>query len=674
MFLQSQDCQESLKKLLLLLILSFPLVARAQINADGVISMGRNALFYEDYVLSIQYFNQVIDAKPYLYAPYYYRAVAKYYLGDYMGAVKDCTASIERDPFIDDCYRLRAICYIMTGNYSDASNDYRLLIQRKSEDQAIWYNLVLCQTQQKQFASADSLLDAMIGKWPKYARCYMLKAQIALEQKDTVSADQLIEQTLRIDSFHVDALAAKAMLSMRKDSFKLAEQYYDRAIIQSPRQAGFFLGRALARYQQKKLRGAMDDYNVALDLSPDNYPGHYNRGLLRMQVGEDNLAIEDFDFVLKKEPGDRLALYNRAILHEKTGNYRAAIQDYTTVLKEYPDFLAGYENRARCRRKVGDNALALQDERKVTIAQLDEMYGQRKRPKRVTRKQKEQNIDEYQNLVVEDESDNIAKFYASDYRGRVQNRQVDVAPQPLYLLTFHPLAGDVVFRKDFAAFVENLNTSRLFKRKIYIASRQSVTSEEEIQEIDTENHHLAAEIGTRGASPAQLFALAMFAASKRDYVSALSSLDQALRQDSLFEAALFLRAGVRASQLETQEASQNSQTQIGSAIENFRISYRPVVHDLSNAISVDSHCAYLYYNRGCIYQKMKLNDEALRDYTQAIMMQPDLAEAYYNRGLLYVELNDYSKANLDLGKAGELGLYSAYSLIKHFRKAQQQKP
>lgn len=73
----------------LLLCLLIPLLGKAQLNADGVITIGRNALYYEDYALSIQYFNQVIQAKPYLYEPYYYRAVAKYYLGDYTGAASD---------------------------------------------------------------------------------------------------------------------------------------------------------------------------------------------------------------------------------------------------------------------------------------------------------------------------------------------------------------------------------------------------------------------------------------------------------------------------------------------------------------------------------------------------------------------------------------------------------
>ena len=54
------------------------MVGMAQFNTDRLLTTGRSALYYEDYVLSIQYFNQAIAAKPYLYDPWYYRAVAKY--------------------------------------------------------------------------------------------------------------------------------------------------------------------------------------------------------------------------------------------------------------------------------------------------------------------------------------------------------------------------------------------------------------------------------------------------------------------------------------------------------------------------------------------------------------------------------------------------------------------
>ena len=75
----------------------------AQLNTDRITAIGRNALYFEDYVLSIQYFNQVIRLKPYLSEPYFYRAIAKIQLEDYQGALNDCNAAIERNPFSPGC-------------------------------------------------------------------------------------------------------------------------------------------------------------------------------------------------------------------------------------------------------------------------------------------------------------------------------------------------------------------------------------------------------------------------------------------------------------------------------------------------------------------------------------------------------------------------------------------
>ena len=58
---------------LLLFYLFTLLPLHAQYNTDQLLKVGRAALFYEDYVLSIQYFNQAISAKPYLFEPWYYR-------------------------------------------------------------------------------------------------------------------------------------------------------------------------------------------------------------------------------------------------------------------------------------------------------------------------------------------------------------------------------------------------------------------------------------------------------------------------------------------------------------------------------------------------------------------------------------------------------------------------
>ncbi len=94
----------------------FPTLVCAQINTDRVMTIARNALYFEDYVLSIQYFNQVINAKPYLYEPYFFRALAKLNLEDFQGAEADCDAAIQRNPFVVGAYQIRGLARIRRVN------------------------------------------------------------------------------------------------------------------------------------------------------------------------------------------------------------------------------------------------------------------------------------------------------------------------------------------------------------------------------------------------------------------------------------------------------------------------------------------------------------------------------------------------------------------------------
>ena len=56
--------------------------------------------------------------------------------------------------------------------------------------------------------------------------------------------------------------------------------------------------------------------------------------------------------------------------------------------------------------------------------------------------------------------------------------------------------------------------------------------------------------------------------------------------------------------------------------------------------------------------------EAITQYSKAIELDAYLAPAYYNRALLYLEIGSQSEAEKDLSRAGELGLYKSYSLLK----------
>ena len=168
--------------LLLFCLFTF-LPLKAQFNTDRLITNGRSALYFEDYVLSIQYFNQVISAKPYLYEPWFFRGVAKYYLDDFAGAEADCTKAIERNPYVTNCYELRGLCRIRLDKYEEAAADYTNALKYDPDNQGLWHNRVLCYIRGKDYARALGQLDTLLTRWPKYSAGYSMRAEVYMQQE-----------------------------------------------------------------------------------------------------------------------------------------------------------------------------------------------------------------------------------------------------------------------------------------------------------------------------------------------------------------------------------------------------------------------------------------------------------------------------------------------------------
>ena len=132
--------RRALSALALLLV---TMLCNAQLNTVRVMEIGRNALYFEDYVLSIRYFNQVIDAKPFLYEPYFFRALAKYNLEDYASAVQDLDAAIDKNPYISRSYQLRGLCHAGTDSLVLAEKDLRKALTFNPINKDVWQNLAV---------------------------------------------------------------------------------------------------------------------------------------------------------------------------------------------------------------------------------------------------------------------------------------------------------------------------------------------------------------------------------------------------------------------------------------------------------------------------------------------------------------------------------------------------
>ena len=98
------------------------------------------------------------------------------------------------------------------------------------------------------------------------------------------------------------------------------------------------------------------------------------------------------------------------------------------------------------------------------------------------------------------------------------------------------------------------------------------------------------------------------------------------------------------------------------------------IDDYSKAIILNPSNIEYYFLRGEVKVRADKFLSAAADYTQIISLQPDNGNAYYNRGICYANVNLKDNACEDLNRAGELGFFEAYEVIRKFcRKGERKK-
>ena len=178
--------------------------------------------------------------------------------------------------------------------------------------------------------------------------------------------------------------------------------------------------------------------------------------------------------VYKRQPDNMMAIFNRGLLRDQTGDYKGAIKDYSTVINEYPNFVIGYQYRAQARKKVGDIKGADADEFKVLKAQLDKQNGVSQNNQTAdnsesgnrTRKKSDKNMNNYRKIVVADNEEGEEK-YKSEYRGRVQDKNVTIVPQPMFVLTYYEKHNDVKRQVNYHKYIEELNSNKVLPCLLY---------------------------------------------------------------------------------------------------------------------------------------------------------------------------------------------------------------
>ena len=686
--------------MVLLAMLVTSMGVHAQINTEQVVNIGRNALYFEDYILAIQYFNQAIKAKPFLAEPYFYRSVAKISLEDYRGAELDAGMAIERNPFIVDAYQVRGVARQNQGNFEAAVEDYDAGLNLMPEDKNLLINRAVCETELKNYDEAQKTFERLLQLDRRNDRAYIGLAQMNLAKADTTAALENLNKSLSLSKNNAAAYVMRAEIATRSlHDFKSAVADMDSAILLEPHYAGYFINRAYMKYNIDDYFGAMADYDYALGLDPTSTEAHFNRGLLRAEVGDNNRAISDFNYVLKKDASNFMALYNRALLHLRTRQYRNAVNDFTAILKKYPNFEAGYMARAEAKRRMGDNkgseadlekAIAIFRRNKTHVstfdpAEIEVAAAVKKAEQRALNRGKdepetaEEIMERFNTLLTVKDMNPVKPEYANRQRGHIQNDNIEVEPLPMFTLSYfskdNKLNGNTYYIRE----IGDINESRLLRGTLTLINGEHQLDEEEIQRNFANIDYYNSLIASSKPRSIDYFARGMEYMLVKNPDAAISDADVAIAMSPQFMLAYFMRANAHYMQYRMAQArdAQNGDLQADAPDNKSQAMLRLrqdattldlMIADLDQVIKLSPKNVYAHYNKGNCYMLQGDYTSAISCYTAAIEIKPDLAEAYYNRGLMYLRMGNKEMGVADLSKAGELGVLPSYNVLKRMSR------
>lgn len=658
---------------LLALILASAAALFAQINTDQVLRVGQNALYFEDYMLSIQYFNRVIQAKPYLAKAYFFRSIAKLNLEDYRGAEEDASKAIEINPYLTDAWEVRGVARQNMGKNTEAIDDYDHALELLPRNRQLLFNKALALQDIQKREAADSTFNELLSYYPGFDSGYLGRARLSMEKGDTVAARADIDKALSINKNALNAYIMRADIAINQaQDFESALTDMNEAIRLQPRLPGLYVNRAYLRYSLDDFFGAMADFDYALQLDPLNETALFNRALLEMETAANDKALDDLNRIIELDPANTRAYYNRAIVNNAKGLYKDAIADISKVIDEVPDLPEPYFMRSQMHYSLNDLRNADRDykraealSRQAQKAQVPDNYAQispdglddNSTPQQGDAKQRsaEEAARRFASLLTVANNAEIQEEYNnSAIRGKVQNNNLHIEPTPWIELAYYAseteLKPDTYYIKE----VDDINATRSLRYPIRVTPQMPQldpeTSNRHFQSIDYYNSYIA----THSPRAIDYIGRAMDFMTIHDYASAAEDAGRAIAMMPDLAVAYLLRAQANYHSWQT---GFDKGVSAGHALDI-------VLSDLASAIEHSPDMAVAWYNKAVVHLALDDFTSALAALNKAIELKPEMGEAWYNRGYVYLRLGNERLGVADLSQAGQLGILPAYNLIK----------
>ena len=669
-----------MKKILSILFFSlFSFGVFAQLNTDRILTIGRNALYFEDYVLAIQYFNQVIGIKPHLAEPYMYRAIAKIQLGDDNGAIQDATEAINRNPFISQAYYIRGFASRRLKLFDNAIADFVKAYEFSPERTSLLLNKMDIYVQLEDYDAAIATMDSYLKTEPK-ANLYHEKGVIQLAMKDTVAAEISFQENIRRDSTNSAAWSAMGLLRMLQDKQDEAYLCYSRAIKQRSSFAGDYINRGVLNVQKNNYREALSDYDRAIQLDNTSELAFYNRALLRLAVGDLNNALADLKKVLDFSPDNMDAVYRKALLENDLGMYRNAIAGFEHIISQHKYFLPAYYGIADAYDGLHNKREAFRyrklafdmNENKEEIQKNEKKIdGENKIAQTTPTNNTNRRARLFNNIASNDlNQDQNESQYADERRGNVQDRHIDVVNEKNFVITYYAKKDELKRTNLYVPFIEEYNRKRLLSADLKITNDEIPLTSELIDVHFERINSISSKIEKESEYADWYFHRALEFYIIQDFNSAMDDLSKTITLRDDFGMAYFLRAVILNKIIEYQKNNVDNDNYLDDQkainIDKLKFDAELVIRDYDKVISLYPNFAFAHYNKANILCTQKNFRAAIASYTSAIACDADFAEAYFNRGLTYLFIGEDSNGIADISKAGELGIYQAYNLLKRF--------
>lgn len=661
--------------------------ALAQVNAEQVMTIGRNVLSMEDYLLAIQYFNMALKAKPYLADAYYLRGLAKLQLDDFEGAEADCSLALARNKFKTEAYKVRGFARQHLGKDSLAIIDYNKGLEYNPEDKYFLFYKGIAESALERYEEADSTFSLVLRRNPGFEDAYIARGRMNMMRGDTVSAMKDLDRALNISYDNIDIFLMKAHMLAERKQWKDASDALDEAIRLRPEEIDLYINRAYVRYNKDDLFGAMADYDYALTLEPHNEMALFNRALLSTEVKALTQAVRDFSEVLRIDPANFHAIYNRGLIYLEIGQYRKALDDFKEIAHRYPRFHPAYYAMAECYRNLGNigdmlsnikkgDALVTAYVENPTRNPLDRPTIQpgktnTKQGGRKSQTDEEEVMEKFNQLVTTAPSSETQFAFNEKIKGRVQDRNIAVMPESSYCLSFFPPETGLRNITEGFRNLDDLNRRQYISRKIYMHSGSPTPTDNDLlsKAFSIEEDFSNAIASADAPRPIDFFGRGLARVMIKNYDGAISDLTRAVDGADDFASALFLRsyAYLEKSRIESSEESEPDNKNVTPGITRSAYYLQMAMADLDMLLDIDPAMFYAWFNKGCLYYQANDLTSAISAYSKAIDINPEFGEAYFNRGLTYMRQGNRELAFADLSKAGEKGIIQSYNILKRMK-------